>query len=195
MAKLHFKYGALNSSKTANLLMTAHNYREKDSKVLLLQSSKNIRTGASKITSRVGLESDCIVFNDNTNLKELILNREVAPEVVLIDEIQFATVKQVDELVEIVDNCGITVITYGLKSTYTGDLFPATAKLFVVADKIEEIKQICMFCDKKAFMNLKVKDNKPVYSGEIISIGDVKQSKEYYIPVCRKHFYNPPIWD
>lgn len=193
MNKLYFKYGALNSSKTANLLMTAHNYKNGGRKVLLLQSNKNTRDLQGKIVSRAGLEAECLIFNDNTNLEMVVLNQDYKPDVVLIDEVQFATPEHIEQLIKIVDDYNITVFAYGLKSTYTGELFPATAKLLVYADKVEEVKQVCTFCEKKAILNLKIKNKKPVYKGEIISIGDIVETEEYYLPVCRKHFFNPEL--
>lgn len=194
MSKLYFKYGALNSSKTANLLMTAHNYRETGRKVLLLQSSKNTRDKVNKITSRIGIESECLVFHEEENLKELIEQYINKLDVVLIDEIQFATPTQIKQLVNLLDTYkDLVVITYGLKSTYTAELFPSIATLLVYADHIEEVKQVCAYCSKKAHMNLKIRNNKPVYEGEIISIGDVKDCEEYYVPVCREHYLHPII--
>lgn len=193
MSKLYFKYSALNSSKTANLLMTAHNYRSGGRKILLLQSNKNTRDLQGKIVSRVGLEAECLIFNDCTNLETLVLNQDYKPDVVLVDEIQFATIEHIEQLTKIVDEYNITVFTYGLKSTYTEELFPSISKLLVYADKVEEIKQVCTFCEKKAIMNLKIKDGKAIYKGDIISVGDVEKSEEYYLPVCRKHFFKPEL--
>ena len=198
MAKLHFKYGTLNSSKTANLLMTAHNYEENDREVWLFQSSKNTRDNVNKISTRAGIESkDCYAFSESTDLVDFVRFMSVCdnkfPDVLLFDEIQFATKEQIQEIIYLVDDFDVTVICYGLKSTYTGELFESVAELMVYADKVEEIKQICSMCDKKAFMNLKIKDNEPVYEGENVSIGDVKNSVEYYVPVCRKHYFRPNI--
>lgn len=198
MAKLHFKYGALNSSKTANLLMTAHNYEENGRTVWLFQSSKNTRDNPSKITTRAGIEGkDCFNFYPRTNLVDLVEAIsdyiDEFPDVILFDEIQFATKKQIQQIVSLVDDFDITVIAYGLKSTYTAELFDSVQELMVYADKVEEIKQICSMCNNKAFMNLKIKGNCPVYEGKVISIGDVKRTEEFYVPVCRKHYFKPDI--
>ncbi len=85
--------------------------------------------------------------------------------------------EHIEQLIKIVDDYNITVFAYGLKSTYTGELFPSISKLLVYADKVEEIKQVCTFCEKKAIMNLKIKDGKAIYKGDIISVGDVEKVK------------------
>lgn len=202
MAKLHFKYGTMNSSKTANLLMTAHNYEENGRVVWLFQSIKNTRDNSSKIMSRVGIEKPCFTFTPTANLVLLVNNLseilDEFPDVILIDEIQFAEPEQIKQLVTLVDDFDITVITYGLKTDYKAQLFDSVKELLIYSDKVEEIKQICSMCDKKAFMNLKIKDDIPVYDGDTLSIGDVKnsgkeQEDEFYVPVCRKHYFRPDM--
>ena len=105
---------------------------------------------------------------------------------VLVDEAQFLSKRQVSDLAEVVDMYDVPVICFGLKTDFQGHLFSGSEKLIALADKIEVIKTVCYYCDKKATMNLRLVDGIPTYSGEQILIGD----KEY-ISVCRNHYINP----
>ena len=105
------------------------------------------------------------------------------------EEAQFLKKHHVIELTRIVDELGIPVMTFGLKNDFRNQLFEGSEYLLLYADKIEEMKTICWFCAKKATMNLRIHDGKPVYDGEQIMIG----GNEAYFPVCRKHYVNPPL--
>lgn len=197
MSKLYFRYGCMDSSKTANLLMVAHNYRSQDREVLLLKSCKDTRTSKGKIESRVGISADCIDIGADVNIIELynnVINNSISNfECILVDESQFLSKDQVRQLACITDEFNIPIICYGLKNSYIiGKLFEGSEALLYYADKIEEIKTICSCnCDKKATMNLRVYNKKPIYDGEILNCGDTKQSEDYYIPVCRQHYFYP----
>lgn len=198
MGKLYFKYGTMNCSKSANLLMVAHNYTSNNMNILLLQSSINNRDGDSIISSRLGISKPCISFSPQDDIKECIKNNlKKNTELILIDEIQFCTEKQIQDIAYLVDELGINIICYGLKSSYTGELFPSIAKLLALADKIEEIKQTCTYCGRKAIMNLRLDNGVPVYNGNLIKVGDVEnktsEDATVYVAVCRKHFYEPKI--
>ena len=103
--------------------------------------------------------------------------------------------KHVKQLVKIADELDVPVMCYGLKNSYKdGVLFEGSKALLYYADKLEEIKTGCQFCNRKAIMNLRVVNGKPVYSGETeIVIGDTKEGEDYYIQTCREHYYNPKI--
>lgn len=195
MAKLYFKYGAMNSSKSANLLMTMHNYINTGKTVALFQPCINTRDGGY-VKSRIGLKEKAISIESTTNLFILVKKIYTDVDVILIDESQFLSPIQIDQLATVVDKLKIDVICYGLKVNYLGELFDASAKLLVLADSIGEIKQVCACgkCKQKAIMNLKVVNGNAVYSGDSISIGDINtESEEYFIPVCRNHYYRPLI--
>lgn len=194
-AKLYFRYGCMNSSKSLNLLATAHNYKSQGKDVLLIKPSLDIRSSNGKIESRVGLSVDCLDIDKTSDLMSyfltIISDREKSFECILIDESQFLTKKQVEDLAKIVDKFNIPAIAYGLKNSYLkGELFEGSQALLYYADKIEEIKTTCN-CGRKAIMNLRVVNGEPVYNGEMINCGDTKPTDDYYIPVCRKHYYNP----
>lgn len=194
MAKLYFKYGTLNASKSANLLMTAYNYEQQGKKIALLKPSLDTREKGEFITSRATLEKKkCTLINQDENIFEIIKNIDEKLDCILIDEAQFLTKKQVKQLLQITDELNINVICFGLKNTYIdGVIFEGSQALLYYADDFTELKSVCSFCNKKATMNLRIKEGKPFYENEgIIAIGDINPDKNYYLSVCRKHYFNP----
>ncbi len=185
MAKLYFRYSAMNAGKTTQLLQVKYNYEERGQNVLLIKPAVDNRYGAEKIISRIGLESPAIVINQDTSVTDLIdkilQNEQI--NCLIIDEAQFLTKTQAVELCSIVDDYNIPVIAYGLRSDFKGNLFPGSEILLALADSIEELKTIC-WCGKKAIMNTRLLDGKPVYEGEQVQIG----GNESYISLCRKHW-------
>lgn len=181
MAKLHFRYGVMGSSKTADLLMLAYNFRERGSTPLLAKPSEDSRT--EDIWSRVGISSPCISLNDLCAMPFSELGRYDA---ILVDEAQFASAEQIDHLGDIADNLDIPVFTYGLRTDYTGHLFEGSKRLFEIADEINEIRTSC-WCKKAAKMNALLDDN-----GEIIR--EIPTGEEQlkidgeYTSLCRKHY-------
>ena len=188
MAQLFFKYGTMNSGKSLQLLATAHNYEEKGSHVLLLTAAADNRFAKNKVASRIGISEEATPFSTTTRIADLISVDNLLYDIdcILVDEAQFLSKRQVSDLAAVVDMYDVPVICFGLKTDFQGHLFSGSEKLIELADKIEEIKTVCHFCDKKATMNLRLVDGIPTYSGEQIQIGD----KEY-ISVCRKHYSNP----
>ena len=189
---LTFRYGVVGSSKSANLLMQNHDFKLKGKNVLLLKSSIDTRDEAV-IRSRVGLEADATIFSKEDSLKEIV-SREMYKQkvdIVLVDEAQFLTENQVKELASISNL--VEVFCYGLMTTYLGTLFEGSSALVVYSDNLEEIPSICKWCNKKATMSLRVVNDKPTYNGDMIKIGDIKESKEYYVPCCREHYFLPNL--
>ncbi|MDR5598822.1 thymidine kinase [Paenibacillus larvae] len=183
MAKLYFRYGTMNSGKSIEVLRTVHNYEEQEKKVLLFTPAIDNRYGKGIVTSRIGMQKDAIVIELDTTMYELA-ERE-RPNCILIDEAQFLNKNQVMQLVWIVDELDIPVIAYGLRADFQAKLFEGSYHLLTLADKIEEIKTVCWYCDKKATMNMRCKDGEPIFHGEQIQIG----GNESYIPVCRKCYF------
>lgn len=190
MAQLFFKYGAMNAGKSIDLLKTAHNYEEQGKNVVILTSALDTRAEVGKVSSRIGLEANAIPIDSYSHPAGLIGNNKPGKiNCVLIDEAQFLTEEQVIEIADIiVDAWNIPVICFGLKTDFQGKLFEGSKALFENADKLEEIKTVCQYCDKKATFNLRTVNGKPEYTGNQIQIGD-----QEYISVCRKHYYNPPL--
>lgn len=189
MAQLFFRYGAMNSGKTIEILKVAHNYEEQGKNVIIMTSGLDNRDGYGYVSSRIGLKRKAIPVVSETNIKDLVEQSSIEPACILVDEAQFLEKHHVLELTQIVDELNIPVMTFGLKNDFMNELFEGSKYLLLYADKIEEMKIICWFCNKKAIMNLRMHDSKPVYSGEQIMIG----GNESYYPVCRKHYFNPPI--
>jgi len=189
MAQLFFKYGAMNSGKSIEILKVAHNYEEQNKPVLLMTSGLDTRAGRGKIASRIGLEEKASAILADTNVYELILKLEFTPACVLIDESQFLQKHHVLELTQVVDELHIPVMAFGLKNDFRNELFEGSKYLLLYADKIEEMKTICWFCHKKAIMNLHFVDGQPVYKGQQVQIG----GNEAYYPVCRHHYFHPEL--
>ncbi len=190
MAQLFFKYGAMNSGKSIEILKVANNYEEQNKPVLLFTSGIDTRDEVGYISSRIGLRRKAIPIFDETNILEMIEVAEVRPYCILIDEAQFLKKAHVLQLADIVDRLNIPVMGFGLKNDFQNELFEGSRYLLIYADKIEEMKTICWFCQRKAIMNLRVDThNQPVYTGDQIQIG----GNDAYYPVCRKCHVNPPL--
>ena len=187
MAQLFFKYGAMNSGKSIDVLKVAHNYEEQGKPVVLLTSGVDTRSGRGTIASRIGLERKVYPIMKDTDVYEYVKNIDHRIYCVLIDEAQFLSKEHVLQLTRIVDELNIPVMTFGLKNDFRNELFEGSKYLLIYADKIEEMKTICWFCPHKATMNLRMLDGHPVYEGEQVQIG----GNESYFPVCRKHYFHP----
>lgn len=179
MAKLYFKYGVMGSSKTAELLMTKFRYEEAEMKVLVLKPAIDTRDGKSIIRSRIGLETEVEVVNEQS-----LLNKDFKPyDVVLIDEAQFLSEREIDFLSRKTVSENVPVICYGLRTDFTGHFFSGSKRLFEVADSLTEIKTVC-WCGAKALFNARIDE-----SGEMIADGEqICLGTTNYVPLCRKHF-------
>jgi len=189
LAQLFYRYGAMNSGKTIEIIKVAHNYEEQNKSVVIMTSAVDTREKHGMIASRSGLERPASPIMDDTDVFEQVQKIDPNASCVLIDEAQFLKKQHVLQLAKIVDELNIPVIAFGLKNDFQNHLFEGSEYLLLYADKIEEMKTICWFCGKKAIMNLRFHDGKPVYEGEQIQMG----GNESYYPVCRKHYYNPLI--
>ncbi|MDE1548873.1 thymidine kinase [Jeotgalibaca caeni] len=189
MAQLFFKYGAMNSGKTIEILKVAHNYEEQDKPVLIFTSAIDNRDEIGYVSSRIGLRREAVPVDEQTDLYKQVQAEQVKPYCILIDEAQFLSKEHVLQLARIVDELAIPVMAFGLKNDFTNELFEGSKYLLLYADKIEEIKTICWYCHKKAIMNMRIVNGKPMYAGEQIQIG----GNESYIPVCRNHYFHPEL--
>jgi len=181
VAKLYFRYSAMNAGKSTALLQVAHNYEEQGQSVFLYTAAIDNRYGVGKVTSRLGPQREAAVFDSQFDFFEQ------APQVncVLVDEAQFLTPKQVRQLHQLAHLRGVPVICYGLRSDFLGEPFAGASYLLTLADTIEELKNICT-CGKKATMNIRVDEQgKRLKAGEQISIG----GNELYHHVCGRCFY------
>lgn len=186
LAQLFFRYSTMNAGKSLEILKIAHNYEEQGKTVLLFAPKIDTRYGVGKITSRIGISKEAISIEDDTRFIDHIMTKGLHVNCVLIDEGQFLTKQHVEQLVSIVDIFNIPVIVYGLKNTFKNELFPGTLELLKLADKIEEIKTVCWYCDNKAICNLRIDgEGNAITEGQTIQIG----GNESYLPVCRKCYY------
>ena len=189
MAQLFFKYGAMNSGKSIEILKVAHNYEEQQKPVVIMTSALDDRDGVGKISSRIGLNRNALSIEPTTNIFDTVKNLSYKPACILIDEAQFLNKEHVLQLAKVVDELDIPTMAFGLKNDFRNQLFEGSEYLLLYADKIEEMKTICWFCHRKATMNMRMVNGMPVYTGEQIQIG----GNESYFPVCRKHYNDPFI--
>jgi len=185
MAKLYFRYSAMNAGKSLDLLKTAFNYEERGQNVLIFTSGIDVRYGKNKIKSRVGLEKEAISIDDDTDIVSIFINKHLLNQIdcVLVDESQFLSKKHIYQLTEIVDMYNTPVICYGLRSDFRIEPFEGSTYLMAIADSIEELKTIC-WCGKKATVNARLINGKITTSGEQVQLG----GNESYTSLCRKHF-------
>lgn len=191
MAKLYFKFGAMGSSKTANALMTKFNYEEKGKKVWLIKPAIDTRddytengTIKTMVKSRIGLSAEAQVIGpEQSIIKEIFRNlvgKDIAYNVIICDECQFLSEKQVDELKSLTIDYDMPVLCFGLRSDFQTKLFPGSKRLFEIADSISEIKSICR-CGKKAIVNARFDEKgKIITEGNQIDIG----GNEKYEALC-----------
>ena len=182
MAKLYFKYGAMGSSKTAQALITKYNYEENDLNVWLIKPSADTRDGAAIIRSRIGLEAQCQVITPQMDIYQLFCaQRKGSCDVIIVDECQFMTPAQIDQLRVIVDEFNVPVLCFGLRTDFQTKLFPGSMRLMELADAIEEIKTMCD-CGTKATVNARISDGYIVTEGAQVVLG----GNDCYIAMCHR---------
>lgn len=182
MAKLYFKFGAMGCSKTAQALITKFNYEERNMKVLLLKPAIDNRDGANTVRSRIGLKNEAVTVGGNENVYEKYVNEYSDCNVIIVDECQFLTPEQVDQLSDIVINKNIPVLCFGLSTDFTTHLFPGSKRLFEIAESITEIKSVCT-CGAKATVNARIDENgRIVTEGSQVCIG----GNDRYVAMCRR---------
>lgn len=173
MPKLYFKYGVMGSSKSAQALMCKFNYEQKGFRVLLLKPNIDTRddiNGQTLVTSRIGLKSHAFAFSNNFNLYDFILKEHNQNPLgaVIIDEAQFCTKQQIEELK--LATAFVPVLCYGLKTNFKSVLFEGSKRLLEIADSLTEIKSVCK-CGKKALINARIVNGKTQTEGEEVLIG------------------------
>ena len=191
--KLYFRYGTMGSAKTALLLTTAYNFEERHMRYLCIKPVIDTRDKSNVIRSRIGIERECKWILPESDLYEMAKDyfREIGGIVdwFLVDEAQFLTEAQVDQLSRVVDDFGSNVICYGLRTDFQTHLFEGSRRLFEIADTIDEIKSTCS-CGHKTIVNARIDSNGDMVSeGAQVEIG----GDERYIAVCRKCWRNRKI--
>lgn len=187
MAKLYFYYSTMNAGKTTALLQSAHNYRERGLRPFLLTPALDDRAGRGVVRSRIGLESEAFAFEADENLLATVqTDLEVRGPIacVLVDEAQFLSRDQVYQLGDVVDQLGIPVLAFGLRTDFRGELFTGSRYLLAWADELKELKTIC-HTGSKATMVVRVdEDGRAITDGAQVEIG----GNDRYVPVSRAEF-------
>ncbi|MGX7953748.1 thymidine kinase [Tsuneonella sp. HG249] len=185
MAKLYFYYASMNAGKSSTLLQADFNYRERGMRTMLWTADLDSRS-EGMVRSRIGLEADAHRYTPETDLWAAVMaaHRAEPLDAVLIDEAQFLTSEQVWQCARLADEAGIPLVCYGLRTDFQGELFPGSAALLGIADKLVELKGVC-HCGRKATMNLRVDaSGAAVREGAQTEVG----GNERYVALCRKHF-------
>lgn len=175
MSKLYFRYGAMNSGKSTNLMQVAYNYEERGMRVVLIKPSTD-KKGGDKLVSRLGVERKVdLLINDEQNIYEEVKKWEdnkYKIDCILVDEVQFLKSHQIDELFEIAVCLDIPVICYGLRTDFKMQGFEGSTRLLLLAHSIEELKTICK-CGRKAVLNGRKINGRFVFEGEQVAIDNV----------------------
>lgn len=180
MSKLYFKYGTMGSSKTAQALMTRFNYLERGRTVWLIKPQIDNRDGETCLRSRIGLEADAQVIAPSDNVYTLF--QSIETDVIIVDECQFLTSAQIDQLRNIVDDFDVPVLCFGLRTDFLTHVFPGSLRLLEVADSLTEIKTICS-CGAKAIVNARLNEQGDVVTeGEQVLLG----GNDRYVALCHR---------
>ena len=186
MSKVYFYYSAMNAGKSTTLLQSSYNYQERGMNTLVLAPALDTRAGTGKVASRIGLSAEARAFQRDANLFTLVEedHEKRILSCVLVDEAQFLTRAQVEQLTDIADRLRVPVLCYGLRTDFQGNLFEGSQWLLAWADNLIELKTIC-HCGRKATMVLRLDaSGAPVKTGAQIEIG----GNDRYVSVCRRHY-------
>lgn len=197
MAKTYFLYGTMSSGKSMELIKTAYSYASQNKKFLIGKSSLDDRDSTESVISRIGVEykidfkvspTDDISNLVNNLLKE---HKDLADySVIMIDEAQFLTATQVDDLVQkVTEELNVPIMFFGLKVDFRTNLFEGSKRIIELAEELREIKTTCKYCNHKATLNVRLNSKgEPVYGGKTVEIG----GNDRYQSVCRHHYFNFP---
>lgn len=192
IGKLYFRYGTMGSAKTAMLLTTAYNFEDRNMAYRCFKPVIDTRDKKNVIRSRIGIERECTWIYHDTNLYEVVremMQQGEGPVWILVDEAQFLTTEQVDQLARVVDDFGINVACYGLRTDFRTNLFEGSKRLLEIADSIDEVKSTCT-CGRKTIVNARVNSlGEIITEGEVVEIG----GNDRYIAVCRNCWRNKKI--
>lgn len=176
----------MNAGKSTHLLQSSYNYRERGLATLLFTAKIDDRFAKGKVSSRLGIDADALLFDDKSDIFEQVKRQMNSGNVacILIDEAQFLTTSQVRQLTDIVDELKVPVLAYGIRTDFLGETFVGSAALLAWADKLVELKTIC-HCGKKANFVMRCDEHgNAVKGGKQIEVG----GNERYESLCRRHF-------
>lgn len=185
MANLEYRYGPMNSGKSMAVLQMAYNYEENGKKVLLVKSVVDTK-GGDYLVSRIGPKRKIQIKLEKTEslLDPKYVGMIEDKNAILVDEAQFLTTKQVEDLWYISKKMNISVICFGLKTNFKSEFFDGSKRLFELADKFKELETICK-CGTKARFNARMVDGKFITEGQELVIDEVNRNVKY-VPLCGK---------
>ena len=199
VGKLYFRYGTMNSAKTANLMMVAHSYITQGKSIIILTPGADTRRDSQHRLHSRAINDDirCEVVAPTEAIEDFINDfiqgQDGVLDAIFVDEAQFFTKEQIRSLAVLSDTLDVPVLCYGLRCSYKdGELFEGSAALMYWADNLEEVKSVCEYCGKKATKNLLRINGAPQYSGDTIIMGDIKGEEAVYTATCREHYLHPP---
>ena len=185
MAKLYFFYGAMNSGKTTRILQCAYNYEEQGMKPIIMKPKIDTK-GNEHIISRIGAKRKVdYLIEKNENIYNAIVEKYTNVDLIIIDEAQFLSEKQVDELMDAVIDLNISIMCYGLRTDFMGNSFPGSSRLLAIAHELNEIKTICE-CGHKAMFNIRLLDGKVQTEGDSVAIDG--EGRVTYTVACPRCF-------
>jgi thymidine kinase len=189
-AQLKFFYGPMDCGKSTLALQLDYNHARQGRKGLVL--TRNDRSHGARVTSRIGLARDAIDVTDELNLVTLVRDRWAAGErldYLICDEACFYTVAQIEQLADLVDVHDVDVFAFGLATDFRAELFPASRRLFELADEVNRLQvEVLCWCGRMGLLNARVVDGKVVREGEQVVIGDTTATADIrYQVLCRRH--------
>ena len=182
MAKLRFKHGTMNSSKSAQLIMVDYNYKSQGKSTLVFKPRLDTRDGGIVKSRALGTVVEAILIDSDDSYTMTNLAGTFKPDCILVDEVQFMSPHQIDELAMIVDTLDIPVICFGLMTDFQSKLFEGSKRLIELGAILEEIKTVCTECKARAVNNMRLRDGVPIFDGAQVEVG----GNEMYKPVCRQ---------
>lgn len=185
MAKLYFFYGAMNSGKTTRILQCAYNYEEQGMKPIIMKPKIDTK-GESHIVSRIGSKRKVdYLIEDTINIYDVIVEKYTNVDLIIVDEAQFLTEKQVNQLMDAVIDLDISIMCFGLRTDFMGNSFPGARRLLDIAHELSEVKTICE-CGHKAMFNVRLIDGKVQTEGNSVAIDG--EGKVTYTVACPRCF-------
>jgi len=187
--KIIFRYGTMASGKSLGLLATAYNFQEHGIPFIILKSKIDTRDGENVIHSRALGDRECVSISQEDNVYNMIAAYQNIGDDqlrwIIVDESQFLTEQQVEQLAAIADVMNINIMCYGLRTDFKTRLFPGSKRLFELADSIEEIKSTC-YCGSKTIFNARMNAQKEIITdGAQVEVG----GDERYTSLCRKCYF------
>lgn len=185
MAKLYFFYGAMNSGKTTRILQCAYNYEEQGMKPVIMKPKIDTK-GNEYIISRIGSKRKVdFLIEPKENIYDTIVEKYTNVDLIIVDEAQFLSEKQVNQLMDVVIDLDIPVMCYGLRTDFLGNSFPGARRLLDIAHELNEVKTICE-CGHKAMFNVRLVDGKVQTEGDSVAIDG--EEKVTYTVACARCF-------